>query len=180
MATPKKDIEAWAATLAQGNSVPFLFSRGKTVMLIIACLIFIAIGLVMAGGDSLLWTIIGWVAVVFFLLGLIVQVRRLFVRTPALTVSPDGVAMKTAKAGVVPWPEIVDVRAVKQNSTVFIELVITTAEADRQAAAGLGVGKSTSADGTSEKVLWAPNGLAVAKPELCYWLDQERSARTAA
>lgn len=178
MATPKKDVDAWAATLAQGQPVPFLFSRGKTVGLLIACVIFILAGLVMAGSESILFMIIGWVAVVFFLLGIVVMVRRLFARTPALTVSPEGIAMKTAKAGVVPWSQLVDVRAVKQNSNVFIELVITDEEADRQAAAGLGVATSTSEDGTEEKVVWAPNGLAVAKPELCYWLEQEHKART--
>ena len=177
MATPKKDVDAWAATLAQGQPVPFQFSRAKTVGLIIACVIFVLIGIAMALGGSILWMIIGCVAVVFFLLGLVVQVRRLFTRTPALTVSPEGIAMKTAKAGVVPWSQIVDVRAVKQNSNVFIELVITTEEADRQAAAGLGVSESVMDDGTSEKILWAPNGLAVAKPELCSWLELERAAR---
>lgn len=177
MATPKRDVDAWAATLHQGKSVPFLFSRGKTVLLIIACVIFILIGLVMAGGDSILWMIVGWVAVVFFLLGLVVQVRRLFVRTPALKVSPEGIAMKTAKAGVVPWSEIREVSATKQNSNVFIVLTITDAEAERQAAAGLGVGVHTADDGTETKVLWAPNGLAVRKPELCYWLEQEHAAR---
>lgn len=178
MATPKKDIDAWAATLALGQSVPFLFSRGKTIGLIIACVIFLLIGLAMAFSGSIMWMIIGWIAVVFFLLGLIVMVRRLFARTPALTVSPEGITMKTAKAGLVPWSQLVDVRAVKQNSNVFIELVITEQEAERQAAAGLGVATSTSEDGAEEKVLWAPNGLAVSKPELCYWLDQERKART--
>lgn len=177
MATPKKDVDAWVATLAQGQSVPFLFSRGKTVGLLIACVIFVLVGLVMAGSESILWMIVGWVAVVFFLLGLIVMVRRLFVRTPALTVSPDGITMKTAKAGVIPWSQITDIHAVKQNSNIFIEMVITTQEADRQAAAGLGVATRTLDDGTDEKVLWAPNGLAVAKPELCYWLEQEHKAR---
>lgn len=179
MATPKKDVDAWAATLAQGQSVPFLFSRGKTVGLIIVCLIFVLIGLGMGVSGSILWMIAGWIAVVFFLLGLIVMVRRLFARRPALTVSPEGVTMKTAKAGVVPWSQLIAVRPVKQNSNVFIELVITDQEADRQAAAGLGVATSTAEDGTEEKVLWAPNGLAVGKPELCYWLDQEREARAA-
>lgn len=178
MATPKKDVDAWAATLAQGQSVPFLFSRGKSIGLIIACVIFILVGLAMAFGGSILWMILGWVAVAFFLLGLIVMVRRLFARTPGLTVSPEGITMKTAKAGLVPWSQILDIHAVKQNSNVFIEIVITDDEADRQAAAGLGVATSTSEDGAEEKVLWAPNGLAVSKPELCYWLDQERKART--
>ncbi|MGO2942349.1 MAG: STM3941 family protein [Brevibacterium aurantiacum] len=177
MATPKKDIDAWAATLARGESVPFTFSRGKTVGLIIASLIFVLIGLVMAGSDSILWKIIGWVAVVLFLISTIFMIRRLFIRVPALTVSPEGVAMKTAKAGVIPWSEILDIRPVKQNSNVFIEMVITTAEADRQAAAGLGVAKRTLDDGSLQTVLWAPNGLAARKPELCYWLDQEREAR---
>lgn len=177
MATPKKDVDAWAATLAQGQSVPFLFSRGKTVGLIIVCLIFVLIGLGMGVSGSILWMIAGWIAVVFFLLGLIVMVRRLFARRPALMVSPEGVAMKTAKAGVVPWSQLIAVRPVKQNSNVFIELVITDQEADRQAAAGLGVATSKSEDGTEEQVLWAPNGLAARKPELCYWLDQEREAR---
>lgn len=68
--------------------------------------------------------------------------------------------------------------AVKQNTNVFIEMVITTQEADRQAAAGLGVAKRTLDDGTEEKVLWTPNGLAVSKPELCYWLEQEHKTRT--
>ena len=180
MATPKKDIDAWAAALEQGKPVPFAFSRGKTVMMIITCLVFVFIGLAMAGRGSILWAIAGWVAVAFFLLGLIVQVRRLFVPTPALKVSPEGVTMKTAKAGVVPWSKIIDIRPVKQNSNVFIEMVITDDEAERQAAAGLGVAESVMEDGTSEKVLWAPNGLAVRKPELCYWLDQERSARATA
>lgn len=69
--------------------------------------------------------------------------------------------------------------AVKQNTNVFIEMVIITQEADRQAAAGLGVAKRTLDDGTQEKVLWAPNGLAVSKPELCYWLEQEHKTRAA-
>lgn len=177
MATPKNDVEAWAASLAQGQSVPFLFSRGKTVGLIIASLFFVFVGLLMAGGDSMVWTVVGWVAVVFFLLGCIVQVRRLFSRVPALTVSPEGIAMKTAKAGIVPWSQIIEIHPVKQNSNVFIELVITTEEAERQEAAGLGVGERTAEDGSSVNVLWAPNGLAVHKPELCFWLDQEHEAR---
>lgn len=121
MVTPKKDIDAWAATLTRGESVPFTFSRGKTIGLIIVCLIFVLIGLGMAFSGSILWMILGWIAVVFFLLGLIVMVRRLFTPRPALTVSPDGITMKTAKAGVVPWPQILDIRPVKQNSNVFIE-----------------------------------------------------------
>ncbi|WP_350269459.1 STM3941 family protein [Brevibacterium sp. CBA3109] len=177
MATPKKDVDAWAATLAQGQSVPFLFSRGKTVGLIIVSLIFVFIGLLMGLGGSLLWMIIGWVAVVFFLLGCVVLVRRLFTRVPGLTVSPEGIAMKTAKAGVVPWSEILDIHPVKQNSNVFIEMVITTDEAERQAAAGLGVAELPTEDGNSKLVLWAPNGFAVGKPELCYWLEQEHSTR---
>ncbi|HCG55568.1 MULTISPECIES: STM3941 family protein [Brevibacterium] len=177
MATPKNDVDAWAATLARGQSVPFLFSRGKTVGLIIVCLVFVFIGLLMAGSDSLAWTIIGWVAVVFFLLGCVVQVRRLFTRVPGLTVSPEGIAMKTAKAGVVPWSEILEIHPVKQASNVYIQMVITTEEADRQAAAGLGVGKLATEDGDLKLVLWAPNGLAVRKPELCFWLEQEREAR---
>lgn len=180
MATPKKDVDAWAATLAQGQSVPFLFSRGKTVGLLIISLIFVLVGLAMGFGGEFFISIIGFIAAAFFLLGVIVMIRRLFARTPALTVSPEGITMKTAKAGVVPWSQIIDVRAVKQSSNVFIELVITDEEADRQSAAGLGVATSTSEDGTEEKVLWAPNGLAVAKPELCHWLGQERAARATA
>lgn len=177
MATPKNDVEAWASTLARGQSVPFLFSRGKTVGLIIASLIFVFVGLLMAGSDSLVWTIVGWVAVVFFLLGCVVQVRRLFTRVPGLTVSPEGIAMKTAKAGVVPWSEILEIHPVKQASNVYIQMVITAEEADRQAAAGLGVGKFSTEDGDPILVLWAPNGLAVRKPELCFWLAQELEER---
>lgn len=177
MATPKNDVDASAATLARGQSVPFLFSRGKTVGLIIVCLIFVFIGRLMGLGGSMLWMIIGWIAVVFFLLGCVVQVRRLFTHVPGLTVSPEGIAMKTAKAGVVPWSEILDIHPVKQNSNVFIEMVITTDEADRQEAAGLGVEKFATEDGDLQLVPWAPNGLAVRKPELCYWLEQEREAR---
>lgn len=56
-------------------------------------------------------------------------------------------------------------------------MVITTQEADRQSAAGLGAAKRTLDDGTEDKVLWAPNGLAVSKPELRYWLEQEHKTR---
>lgn len=55
-------------------------------MLIIASLIFVFVGFLMAVTGSFLWVVVGW------------------------AVSPEGVAMKTAKAGVVPWSEILDVR----------------------------------------------------------------------
>lgn len=180
MSTPKNDVEAWTATLEQGQPVSFAFSRGKTVGMIVACVVFILVGLLMAGSDSILWKIIGWIAVVLFLLGIIVQVRRLFVRAAALSVSPDGITMTTAKGGTVPWAQILDIHAVKQSSNVFIEIEITKAEADRQAAGGLGVAEMADEDGASHYVLWGPNGLAVNKPALCHFLEQEHAARTAA
>lgn len=180
MTTPKNDVDAWAAALGQGLTVPFTFSRGKTVFMIVVSLIFVLIGLAMAGGDSILWKVIGWLAVVLFAMSVVVQIRRLFRREPAIEVSPEGVTMTTAKAGTIPWSHILDVRGIKQSSNVFIELVVTTEEADRQAASGLTVGERELEDGTSQKVLWAPNGVAVSKPALCAWLHQESMARRVA
>ena len=177
MSTQQQAIETWAAALGNGESVSFKFSKGKTFFLLICSVIFVLVGLAMGLGDSLLWAILGWVAVAFFLWGVVVMIRRLFAGRPALTVTPAGVEMTTAKAGLIPWSQILDVHGVKQSSNVFIEFDITDTEADRQSAAGLGVGQSTDDEGNSRKFLWAPNGLAADKPALCLWLDEERQAR---
>lgn len=180
MSTQQQSIENWAATLNNGNAVSFGFSKGKTVLLLVASVIFVLVGLAMGLGGSLIWAIVGWVAVVFFLWGIVVMIRRLFAGRPALTVTPAGVEMKTAKAGLIPWSQILDIHGAKQNSNVFIEFDITDAEADRQSAAGLGVAQMTDDEGHSRKVLWAPNGLAANKAALCLWLEEERQARAAA
>ncbi|ASK66823.1 hypothetical protein CFK39_14530 [Brachybacterium avium] len=177
MNTPKNDVDAWAEALRQGRTVPFRFSRGKTVLFIFLCLFFALIGLLMIGADGFFIPIVGVLAVFLFLGGAIVLVRRLFRRAAVLEVSTEGIAMSTAKAGTVPWTEIIDVHPVKMNSNVFIEIVVSEQEAERQAAAGHTVAEQELEDGTRQQVLWAPNGLAVSKPALCSWLEQELTAR---
>ncbi|MDN5822069.1 MAG: hypothetical protein L0H74_00050 [Brachybacterium sp.] len=178
MNTPKNDVDAWAEALRHGWTVPFRFSRGKTVLFIFLFVVFALIGLLMIAAGGILTALVGVLAVLLFLGGAIAMVRRLFRRTAALEISTEGIAMSTAKAGTVPWTEIIDVHAVKQNSNVFIEIVVSEQEAERQAAAGHTVAEQELEDGTRQHVLWAPNGLAVSKPALCSWLEQELTARS--
>ncbi|WP_193106485.1 STM3941 family protein [Brachybacterium sp. FME24] len=178
MSTPKNDVDAWATTLEHGHSVPFTLSRGKTALTILLCLLFVLIALAFALLGDTLVQIVGWIAALLFLGLAVFHIRRLFVRTPAVTVSPEGITMTSAGAGLIPWSQILEVDAMKQDSVVQIVLAVTEQEAERQAPASIVTGERELEDGSTQKVLLLPVGIAASKPALTSWLDQEHRART--
>lgn len=171
-----KNIEAWSAALARGEAVTFRSSRAKAIGRTLAAAVIVLLCLVMAStaDAGILWKTAGWIGAIMFGLGVVVNVFRLLSRAPVVMVSSDGIAMNGAS---VAWAQITGINPVKQYSNVYIELVVTDEQAERQTATGHGSSERELHDSTTVRVLRLPNGLAVHKPELCYWLEQEREAR---
>ena len=136
-AITNKNVQAWTADLAGGSQVTIRNSRLKAAFfaLLMLVLLVCVLAFALVSGSGLLGKLAGWLGVIVCLYGIVVFVRRLLSPAPAVVVSSEGIALKTAKAGVVPWSQILDVHPITMNSNVFIEVVITEQEADRQAAA---------------------------------------------
>lgn len=177
MSMPKNDVTAWADTLASGEPVTFGFSRVRAVLLAAVCLLFALIGLVVGIAGSGFPMILGWLAVLAFLLLVVVHLRRAFTSNPGLTIAPEGLSMTTSWAGVLPWSEILSAQEVTENSNKQIELELTRAEAERQLSANFYILTREQENGAEKRVLWLPAGLAVSKPALTSWINKELTAR---
>lgn len=184
MSTPTKNVAAWASTLAQGEPVTFRFSRIRGALLAILCFFLVLLGLALGlSGDSgykraVLIAVVGWVMVLGCLALMVLHLRRAISPAVGLTVAPSGITMTTARAGEIPWSEILQVEAITQDSNRQIELSVTNAEAERQFDAGLvTIFDREKEDGRMQKALWLPAGLSVSKPALTSWLDEELTAR---
>lgn len=185
MSTPTKNVDAWASTLAQGEPVTFRHSRIRGALLAFLCVFLVLLGIVLGlSGDSgykraALVAVVGWAMVIGSLILMVVHLRRAINPAVGLTVAPSGITMATARAGEIPWSEILQVETITQDSNRQIELGVTHAEAERQYGAGMvTVFDREKEDGRMQKALWLPAGLAVSKPALTAWLDEELTARS--
>ncbi|GAA1301951.1 MAG: STM3941 family protein [Brachybacterium tyrofermentans] len=179
MSTPTKNVAAWTSTLAQGEPVTFRFSRVRGALLALLCVFLILVGLVLGLAASGVLMLLGWLVVLGCLVLMVVHLRRAISPAVGLTVAPTGLTMTTARAGEIPWSEILQVETITQDSNRQIELGVTNAEAQRQYDAGLvTVFDREKTDGRMQKALWLPAGLAASKPALTSWIDEELTARS--
>lgn len=178
MSTPTKNVDAWASTLAQGEPVTFRFSRARGALLALLCVLFLLIGLALGLAAGGLIMLLGWLMVIGSLILMVVHLRRAISPAIGLTVTPSGLTMTTARAGEIPWTEVLQVETITQDSNRQIELGVTPAEAERQFDAGLvTIFDRETEDGRLQKALWLPAGLAASKPALTSWIDEELTAR---
>lgn len=124
-------------------------------------------------------TVLGWLLVALTLM-LLVNVFRVSSKSPPLlAVSPEGLAMHSAKAGMIPWSAILDVCSAEKSESRSIEISVSDAEADRQADALSRVTRHEREDGSTARVLWVPSAVRASELALGAWLAREVEARRA-
>jgi hypothetical protein len=109
-------------------------SRGKIALLLLGGLVFVGLGLWMAGlfgapPESHRWSpemvrLIGWVAVVFFGLCTVGWGRRLFDKQEQVRIGPAGIRARPWSDQTIPWPEIVEVTTwtFKRQTSIILHL----------------------------------------------------------
>ena len=104
-------------------------SRGKHVLLLLACAGFVAGGAAMAvhaqGAD--VW--IGWLCVLFFGAGIPLSLRELLDFRPRVILDDRGVLDRTLGVGRIPWSDIRSAYAVSVRGNHFVCLVLRNPEA---------------------------------------------------
>lgn len=113
-------------------------SRKKTSLFMLGGLGFVGLGLWMAGvlgsppsmgrysGEFI--RVIGWVAVVFFGLSLVVSFRRLLSLREVVRIGPAGIRWTQWSDQIIPWHEIVDVTLWTHRGQTVIVLHLQDAE----------------------------------------------------
>lgn len=177
-------IDAWAATLARGESVTLQRSRGKSLLLAVVMAVLTLIGIAMVLSGDLGAAVIGAFLVLCGGLSVVVLLRRALSRKPASIVSAEGITVWNGSAGPVPWDRITGFSLMGSGASTFVMLAVTEEERRRQASGTVSIGidqtelgEEAPSDETAEPVLWLPNGLTVDEVELIVWLEQERVAR---
>ena len=112
----------------------------RSVLLILLCAGFVAVGWWMAGDPArdrpeLKWW--GWGFVTVFGLGLPLGVREMFRRGPRLVLSSAGIDDRASGLGLIPWSEIADIQVAELDKDRYLMLTMRdpdTWEAQRPAA----------------------------------------------
>ena len=105
--------------------IEFRVSRRKTLIYIGMCVLFVALGLLMANDptptrpDTHFW---GWNAVIFSGLGIPILAYRLFRPRPRLVISNMGIEDLTNGLGLIPWLEISAAEFVTINRSSILSL----------------------------------------------------------
>lgn len=109
-------------------------SRGKIALLVLASVVFVALGLWMTGlfgapPESHRWSpkmvrLIGSVAVVFFGLCSVEWGRRLFDKREQLRIGPAGIQLRSWSDETIPWSEIVDITtwSYRRQTSIILHL----------------------------------------------------------
>lgn len=154
----------------------FPLSRSVSCCGFVATAAPIPFGLLMTLSDGILMTVLGWLLVALTLVILVGVVRVSLTRPSVLEVSPEGLTMNSAKAGMIPWSAMLDVRSAEESENGFIEIAVSDAEADRQADALSRVTRREREDGSTARVLWVSSAVRASEPALGAWLAREVEA----
>ena len=107
-------------------------SRKKILLLMLGSMVFVGLGLWMAGVfgpapstgrySTGFTHLIGWAAVTVFGLGLVMSFRRLLSRSELLRIGPAGIRSGQWSDRIIPWSEIVDITLWTHRSQTVIVL----------------------------------------------------------
>ncbi|MPV37258.1 STM3941 family protein [Georgenia subflava] len=117
------DTELWESELAGTGQVRLRTNHGKNVLALLGCLAFAVVGLALIGADSsVVRTIVGYAAVVFFgVIGIPALVVQLF-RPRDVVVTPTEVRLRNA---TVPWNQVLRVEYGAISGQTFAVLRLT-------------------------------------------------------
>lgn len=98
-------------------------SIGKNLLYLLACSIFVAIGIWMvSSSDETFEFVIGIVGILFFGIGFVVIPFRLFDRRPRIIINDEGIFDRTLDVGTIEWRDIKDAYLQSVHGTEFISL----------------------------------------------------------
>lgn len=176
--------DTWAEALRRDGRVEVDQHSGRSVRLLLACVLFVAVGAWIATTSDGVGRVVGWVAIVFFGLGAVVMAAQAWQARrggpTGLVVDADGV--RALRGGVdVPWSGIVGTHLFSHRGTRVVQLVLDEEFAERWyaglSATNRALARASRGAAGGRPVASLPQTLDADPAALAAWLAAEATAR---